>query len=171
MLKANTNFTEEQIREWHVGFLRDCPSGKLSKDRFIAVYEQFYPSGKAKDFCKYAFSTFDRDNNGTIDFTEFMLAIALTQSGDLDERLALAFDMYDFNNSGLIDTNEMAKVISAMYDLIGEKDRKGEREPKQRAEEIIRICDVTGNKKLSKEEFIAGCKNDPIIRRLLVPNA
>ncbi|CAF4631404.1 unnamed protein product, partial [Rotaria magnacalcarata] len=23
MLKANTNFSEEQIREWHVGFLRD----------------------------------------------------------------------------------------------------------------------------------------------------
>jgi hypothetical protein len=24
----------------------------------------------------------------------------LTQSGDLDERLALAFDMYDYNNTG-----------------------------------------------------------------------
>jgi len=171
MLKANTNFTEEQIREWHAGFLRDCPNGKLSKDRFVTVYEQFYPGGKAKDFCKYAFATFDRDNNGTIDFTEFMLAIALTQSGDLDERLALAFDMYDYNNSGTIDTNEMAKVISAMYDLIGETDRKGDRDPKHRAEEIIRICDVTGNKKLTKEEFVAGCKNDPVIRRLLVPNA
>ena len=41
------------------------PNGKLSKDRFVTVYEQFYPGGKAKDFCKYAFSTFDRDNNGT----------------------------------------------------------------------------------------------------------
>ncbi len=95
------------------------PTGKLSKDRFVSVYEQFYPGGKAKDFCKYAFATFDRDNNGTskidfqmnffvlwrilffsVDFTEFMLAIALTQSGDLDERLALAFDMYDYNNTG-----------------------------------------------------------------------
>lgn len=28
----------------------------------------------------------------------------------------------------------------------------GERDPKHRAEEIIRICDVTGNKKLTKEE-------------------
>lgn len=35
-----------------------------------------------------------------VDFTEFMLAIAATQSGDLDERLALAFDMYDYNNTG-----------------------------------------------------------------------
>ena len=39
-----------------------------------------------------------------------------------------------------------------MYDLIGETDRKGDRDPKHRAEEIIRICDVTGNKKLTKEE-------------------
>jgi len=35
-----------------------------------------------------------------------MLAIALTQSGDLDERLALAFDMYDYNNTG---TSEKSK--------------------------------------------------------------
>lgn len=58
-----------------------------------------------------------------------MLAIALTQSGDLDERLALAFDMYDYNNNGssnsnesrwisrrfrsfIVDTHEMAKVIA-----------------------------------------------------------
>ncbi len=35
-----------------------------------------------------------------VDFTEFMLAVALTQSGDIDERLALAFDMYDYNHTG-----------------------------------------------------------------------
>ncbi len=46
-------------------FSNFSPNGKLSKDRFVTVYEQFYPGGKAKDFCKYAFSTFDRDNNGT----------------------------------------------------------------------------------------------------------
>jgi Ca2+-binding EF-hand superfamily protein len=46
-------------------FASFSPNGKLSKDRFVSVYEQFYPGGKAKDFCKYAFATFDRDNNGT----------------------------------------------------------------------------------------------------------
>lgn len=96
----------------------------------MSVYEQFYPGGKAKDFCKYAFATFDRDNNGTsktrrfpscrlrhavrfvaVDFTEFMLAIALTQSGDLDDRLALAFDMYDYNNTG---TSELTVRMSTV---------------------------------------------------------
>jgi hypothetical protein len=40
-----------------------------------------------------------------------MLAIALTQSGDLDERLALAFDMYDYNNSGTSKLNIKIKEI------------------------------------------------------------
>lgn len=34
-------------------------------------------------------------------------------------------------------------------------DFAGDRDPKHRAEEIIRICDVTGNKKLTKEEVSA----------------
>ena len=42
------------------------------------------------------------------------------------------------------------------YDLVGEIDRKGDRDPKKRAAEIIGKLDVDGDKKLSKEEFIAG---------------
>jgi hypothetical protein len=34
------------------GFLRDCPNGKLDKKKFIDVYKQFYPQGKADSFCK-----------------------------------------------------------------------------------------------------------------------
>ncbi|CAF4947881.1 unnamed protein product, partial [Rotaria sp. Silwood1] len=43
-------------------------------------------------------------------------------------------------------------------------------DPKKRAANIIGKIDVSGNKKLSKQEFIAGCKNDPVIRRILAPN-
>jgi len=42
------------------------------------------------------------------------------------------------------------------YDRAGITDRKGEREPKRRAKEIISKLDISGNKKLSKEEFITG---------------
>jgi Ca2+-binding EF-hand superfamily protein len=58
------------------------PNGKLSKDRFVSIYEQFYPGGKAKDFCKYAFGTFDRDNNGTskIDLQTSLLFFSMKSS-------------------------------------------------------------------------------------------
>jgi neurocalcin delta len=45
------------------------------------------------DFFRYAFATFDANNDGTIDFDEFLLAIAATSQGDLDDRLEVAFEM------------------------------------------------------------------------------
>ncbi|CAF1447979.1 unnamed protein product [Adineta steineri] len=157
MLRANTKYTEREIREWHAGFLRDCPNGRLDKKKFIEVYKQFYPQGKADNFCKLAFDTFDQNDDGSIDFDEFLLAISATSHGDLDDRLSVAFDMYDISDDGFIDQKELAKMILAMYDLV--------------ATEIISKLDVGGDKKLNKQEFIAGCKNDPVIRRLLAPNA
>jgi len=171
MLRANTKYTEREIREWHAGFLRDCPNGKLDKKKFAEVYKQFYPGGKVDTFCKYAFDTFDTDNNGTVDFDEFLLAIAATSQGNLDDRLEVAFDMYDISDDGQIDQKELSSMISAMYDLVGETDRKGANDPKKRAQDIIGKLDVGGDRKLSKQEFIAGCKNDAVIRRLLAPNA
>ncbi|CAF0995610.1 unnamed protein product [Adineta ricciae] len=171
LLRANTKYSEREIREWHAGFLRDCPNGRLDKKKFVEVYKQFYPQGKADSFCKLAFDTFDANDDGSIDFDEFLLAISATSHGDLDDRLSVAFDMYDISDDGFIDQKELTKMITAMYDLVGETDRKGDRDPKKRAQEIIGKLDVGGDKKLSKQEFIAGCKNDPVIRRLLAPNA
>jgi len=65
-LSALSGFTPDQVREWHAGFLKDCPTGKLNKKKFVDVYKQFYPSGKAEKFCEYVFRTFDNDSSGTI---------------------------------------------------------------------------------------------------------
>ncbi|CAF1556317.1 unnamed protein product [Rotaria magnacalcarata] len=170
LLKVNTKYSDQEIRDWHAGFLRDCPNGKLDKKQFTAVYKQFYPTGKADNFCKYAFDTFDANGDGSIDFDEFLLAISATSHGDIDDRLAVAFDMYDISDDGQVDLKELTKLISAMYDLTGETDRKGDHDPKHRAAEIIKKVDASGDKKLSKHEFIAACKNDPHIRKMLAPN-
>lgn len=42
---------------------------------------------------RFAFDTFDANNDGSIDFDEFLLAVSATSQGDVDERLAVAFDM------------------------------------------------------------------------------
>jgi hypothetical protein len=86
-LVNKTQFTREQILAWHTDFLvcihtmyavmcrirttisscrsqRDCPSGKLSKERFIELYRQFYKKGHVTKFCEQAFRVFDRDRSG-----------------------------------------------------------------------------------------------------------
>jgi len=170
MIKANTKFDDKQIQEWHASFIRDNPTGKLDKKSFVNAYREFYPKGNPESYCKYAFATFDANNDGTIDFDEFILAIAVKGQGSVEDRLAAAFDLYDISGDGQIDQKELTNLITAMYDLVGETNRAGDRDPKKRAADIIKQLDVTEDKKLSKQEFIAGCKSDQEIKRLLAPD-
>ncbi len=42
---------------------------------------------------RYAFAAFDSNNDGSIDFDEFLLAVSATSQGDLDQRLEVAFNL------------------------------------------------------------------------------
>ncbi|CAF3733332.1 unnamed protein product [Rotaria sp. Silwood1] len=138
------------------GFIRDCPNGRLDKKKFLQVYEQFYPGGNAKAYCKYAFDAFDQNDDGTIDFTEFLLCVAATKGGDIDQRLAFAFDLYDISDDEEIEQKELVKMITALYQLNGVADHSGPNSPKTRAAEILAALDAGGDRKLTKQEFIAG---------------
>ena len=101
-LTKNTNYTPEQIHQWHQSFLRDCPNGKLSSRQFIEVYKKFYPEFEAEKYSSQVFRTFDLDHNGYIDFVEFLLAVNVNAHGDMRDKLGLAFDIYDINGNGQV---------------------------------------------------------------------
>merc|ERR1712218_407713 len=67
-LQQKTDLDKSTIEEWYEGFLKDCPSGELSKEKFIAMYSKIFPSGNADNFSQNIFRTFDTNNSGTIDF-------------------------------------------------------------------------------------------------------
>ncbi|TPP62973.1 putative neuronal calcium sensor [Fasciola gigantica] len=97
------------------GLQRDCPSGQLSKKKFIEVYSGFFPDGNAEEFCTHVFRTFDKDNSGRIDFKEFLLAINITSGGDPEEKLEWAYQMYDIDGNGTIERTEMVEIIRVSY--------------------------------------------------------
>ena len=90
-LRANTNYSVDTIIEWYKGFKEDCPDGKLTPDSFMHIYGNSFLTGNAKEFCDHVFRTFDTDNNGFIDFKEFLLAIHVTSSGTPQDKLNWAF--------------------------------------------------------------------------------
>ncbi|CAF3716395.1 unnamed protein product [Rotaria sp. Silwood1] len=151
-------------------FLRDSPNGRVDKKKFLEAYEYFFPGEKAQIYCKYAFDTFDSNNEGTIHFNELLWSIAATSGGDLDDRLSFSFDLYDSSKDEYIDQEEFTKMITVMYKLNGVAVDDGNNNPKTRAATIIASLGIGEGNKLSKQEFIDGCKNDPFIHLLLAHN-
>ncbi|OQV11501.1 Neuronal calcium sensor 2 [Hypsibius exemplaris] len=174
-LRNNTNFDEAVIREWHAGFHRDCPNGRLSPNKFVEVYKVFFPSGDAQAFCEHVFRTFDQDKSGFIDFKEFLLAINVTSSGTAEQKLKWAFRMYDIDGNGHIDLREMTKIIKAIQEMLGtthqiptgSDDASFSSNPGDRAKQIFQKMDKNSDGILEEHEFIEGCLNDKSLMHML----
>ncbi|XP_022658423.1 neuronal calcium sensor 2-like [Varroa jacobsoni] len=167
-LKTHTKYDEQTIREWYEGFKVDCPSGRLSRKKFIDIYRTFFPTGNPEKFCDHVFRTFDTDNSGHIDFKEFLMAIGITASSSGEERLKWAFRMYDINNDGGIELTEMTKIVKALYDMLGPG--TSDESPEERTKEIFLKMDKDGDGTLSVKEFVDGCLLDKKLAALLTAN-
>ncbi len=71
-----------------------------------------------------------------------MVAVSTSSSTDVRKKLSMAFNLYDTNDNGRIDLKEMTKIVTAIYDLTGVENRKGENDPKERAAAIFRKMDT-----------------------------
>ncbi|UJR20070.1 hypothetical protein I4U23_023202 [Adineta vaga] len=170
-LKKNTNFSEKEIRQWHKGFVRDCQGDKLKEEKFIEIFRKYYISDdkRSEAFCNYVFGLFNKNKDGVIDFEEFLQIIDFSTQGKTDERLKLIFHMYDTLGSDGIDEKELTELLTAMYNLLGEKNRTGINDPKRRAEEIMKKADGNKDTKLTLDEFLIACKDDERLMKLLCP--
>ena len=73
-LLDNTNYTKREIKKWRKEFNQICKDGHVTSAIFLELYT-FFPYGHALDFCELVFDSFDQENNGYIEFAEFILAI------------------------------------------------------------------------------------------------
>ena len=90
-LLANTAYNRKTIKCYYKGFQKDSPSGKLSVEEFTEIYRGFFPFGNGDAFCEHVFRAFDSDDNGFIDFKEFLMAIHITSLGSPAEKIKSAF--------------------------------------------------------------------------------
>ena len=68
-----------------------------------------------KEISKRLFDIFDKDNNGAIDYQEFMETIKSMVSGEKEEKIRFAFDLHDLDNNGLIDKHELKILIKQSF--------------------------------------------------------
>ncbi|KAI7882195.1 calcium-binding protein NCS-1 [Lichtheimia hyalospora FSU 10163] len=168
-LQNCTHFNKKELQEWYKGFLKDCPSGQLTKPEFQKIYKQFFPYGDPSRFADYVFDVFDGDKNGTIDFKEFICSLSVTSRGPMDEKLQWAFKLYDIDNDGYITYEEMLRIVEAIYKMVGRIVQlpPDEDTPEKRARKIFNMMDLDNDGRVTMEEFRKGSRKEPSIVQAL----
>lgn len=111
-LRNQTNFTVEELQEWYKEFKASWPKGSLTEDEFKGMYSSIFPLGDATEFARHVFRVFDKNNDGLLDFREFMCGFSVVLRGSLEEKLKFSFNIYDIDGNGFITRNEMSAILS-----------------------------------------------------------
>jgi len=114
-----TDFSKREICSLYRNFKNECPTGIVNEDTFKTIYSQFFPNGDAKGYAHYVFRAFDVNEDGQIDFEQFIIGLSTLLRGTLQDRLRWTFRLYDINHDGVISKEEMLLVIKSLYKMLG----------------------------------------------------
>lgn len=204
-IKRNTNINQKKILENYESFLKRYSNGVVNREEFNKLIKQLLiidlpdqlnekeqkEIEKEKfELCERLFDICDIDDDGYIDFKEYLVLFWTRVNGNNEDKLSLIFDMVDSNHSGYLDFHELHSIVKILYklknvenneNLISDDTTENDSDkcrimfystlPKTYhvSMNIMKKFDTDKNGKLSKKEFINGCLNHDKIRQFLTP--
>uniref|UniRef100_A0A7S1KQU8 EF-hand domain-containing protein n=1 Tax=Percolomonas cosmopolitus TaxID=63605 RepID=A0A7S1KQU8_9EUKA len=148
-LEQETSFSQPEIKRLFKGFkkLDEDGNGKISFDEIMQVSEL-----AQSPLVKRLISMFDEDQDGTVDFQEFigLFNIFKASNGDTTskDKLEVLFKVYDIDNDGFISNGELFLVLKMM---VG--NNLSDEQLQQIVDKTILEGDLDGDGKISFEEF------------------
>merc|ERR1712036_83420 len=125
-LSKTSGLEPDQVRESFEAFKEQHPNGKMKPKDFREMMAKAMPKKDASKMEKHVFRIYDSNNDGYIDFVEFMLIFHIMSDGTPEEVLEKIFRVFDVNSDGTINKKEMQRLIKDMYGLIKADDPEAE---------------------------------------------
>lgn len=143
--------TNEQIAEFKEAFsLLDKDKDGAISSKELGTVMRSLGQNPTEEELKDMIKEVDANNDGTIDFPEFLLMMAgkMDEAGE-DEKIKVAFKVFDRDGDGYISAHEVRHV---MFNL-------GETLTDEEVDEMIREADTNGDGRVDYEEFVKMMKS------------
>merc|ERR1712002_1157200 len=155
-LSQSSGLEETQVRQAFNAFVTEHPNGRMKPKEFTTMMSQALPKKDASKMEKHVFRAYDTNNDGYIDFVEFMVIFYIMADGSPEEVLGNIFRVFDVNSDGSISKKELTRLIKDMYGLLKTED------PAIAAKDMISKSafaemDKNEDGKVSLDEFKTAC--------------
>ena len=184
-LAKTSGLSDKEIRDAFESFVKEHPKGQMKPKDFRDLMSSALPKKDASKMEKHVFRIYDTNNDGHVDFVEFMVVYTIMAGGTEEEVLTKIFRflvndhdsfnffpsrLFDVNSDGVISKKEMSRLVKDMYGLLKKED------PNVSAAELIAKSafaemDENEDGKISLKEFSTACLAEKDFSRLLTSTA
>merc|ERR1711976_141676 len=169
-LAKTSGLSDKEIRDAFESFVKEHPKGQMKPKDFRQLMSSALPKKDASKMEKHVFRIYDTNNDGHVDFVEFMVVYTIMAGGTEEEVLTKIFRLFDVNSDGVISKKEMSRLVKDMYGLLKRED------PNVSAAELIAKSafaemDENEDGKISLKEFNTACLAEKDFSRLLTSAA
>ena len=163
-VQKKTGMPEEEVKQQYEEFRKTCPSGVMTKKKFADLSREAL--GSEADFLADSlFRVFDEDRSGTMDFTEYMLAINATNLDSPEDKLKWMFSVFDKDGGGTISRDEIEGLLRGLFEMSGQEFE--EKELQDASKDIMEAIDSDGDGEVTREEFVNNATKSEFISSML----
>uniref|UniRef100_A0A671R0B8 Guanylyl cyclase-activating protein 1 n=1 Tax=Sinocyclocheilus anshuiensis TaxID=1608454 RepID=A0A671R0B8_9TELE len=163
--------------QWYRKFMTECPSGQLTFYEFKKFFGLKNLSETSNEYVKTMFKTFDINDDGCIDFMEYVAALSLVLKGGVQQKLRWYFKLFDVDGSSCIDREELLMPQNSLLSFVVDvfwlqaieaiNGVEQEFSAEELTDMVFNKIDVNGDGELSLDEFIEGIQADEVLSVML----
>ncbi|CAF0772817.1 unnamed protein product, partial [Didymodactylos carnosus] len=155
-----------------------CPNGKMNKKDMLRCYKELSTCDidKIEHVVNAIHQCFDVDNDGKVDFKEFVIGFLLTTKGTMEEKLDYTFQLYGIKNIILTKMGSSIKekstpwqnvVFQYVLRMLGGDGN--EHQSIELLKHFISSCHCNDRGLITKDNFIRALSSNELLSQLLSP--